>query len=57
VLTPWPNAPSALERSNLRTIAELGAVAVHTLAHVAHPRRTELARAGATLPWREWLAG
>ncbi|MDX6670234.1 MAG: dethiobiotin synthetase [Solirubrobacteraceae bacterium] len=56
VLTPWPGAPSKLERSNRETIAGLGAVAVETLAHVAHPTPATLARAGAGLPIDDWLA-
>lgn len=31
VLTPWPDAPSAIERSNRETIAALGEVRVETL--------------------------
>jgi dethiobiotin synthetase len=31
VLTPWPSAPSAMERSNRETIASLGAVEVEIL--------------------------
>lgn len=31
VLTPWPERPSPIERSNRETIAEIGAVAVRTL--------------------------
>jgi dethiobiotin synthetase len=31
VLTPWPSAPSAMERSNLETIERLGSVAIKTL--------------------------
>jgi dethiobiotin synthetase len=31
VLTPWPETPTALERSNLETISSLGRIAVHTL--------------------------
>ncbi len=31
VLTPWPEDPTAIERSNRETIASLGAVAVLTL--------------------------
>jgi dethiobiotin synthetase len=31
VLTPWPQQPDEIERSNLETIASLGAVAVQTL--------------------------
>ena len=55
VLTPWPRRPAALEDSNRETIARLGAVEVHTLAPVSGPHLHELARAGATLPWRRWL--
>jgi dethiobiotin synthetase len=31
VLTPWPEEPSAIERSNLETIEDLGEVSVRTL--------------------------
>jgi dethiobiotin synthetase len=31
VLTPWPDKPSAVERSNLETIERLGSVRVETL--------------------------
>jgi dethiobiotin synthetase len=31
ILTPWPEAPSAIERSNRETIEELGGVRVETL--------------------------
>jgi dethiobiotin synthetase len=31
VLTPWPDEPSAMERSNRATIEQLGGVPVHTL--------------------------
>jgi dethiobiotin synthetase len=55
VLTPWPQQPSAMERSNRETIARLGAVEVQTLRRVAAPEPSELARAGEELPWRQWL--
>jgi dethiobiotin synthetase len=55
VLTPWPEQPSRLERSNLQTIARFGSVEVDTLARVSAPQMDELARAGAELPWRRWL--
>ena len=55
VLTPWPREPEVIHRSNLETIAQLGAVEVVTLAHVACVVE-QLAQAGATLPWRAWLA-
>jgi dethiobiotin synthetase len=52
VLTPWPDEPSEIERSNRETIAALASVAVATL-----PRATpaDLADAGATLPIDDWL--
>jgi dethiobiotin synthetase len=34
VLTPWPEEPSAMERSNLETISELGRVHVETLGQI-----------------------
>jgi dethiobiotin synthetase len=57
VLTPWPDEPSRLERSNAETIARLGSVEVATLARVGGPQIDALARAGAELPWQRWLAG
>ena len=54
VLTPWPNAPSVMERSNRDTIAALGGVEVATLAHTALDP-AELAAAGAALPLDAWL--
>jgi dethiobiotin synthetase len=53
VLTPWPDEPSAMERSNRDTIARLAGVPVVTLPH-ATP--ATLARAGATLPVEDWLS-
>jgi dethiobiotin synthetase len=55
VLTPWPQAPSAIESSNRETIAALGAVPVATLPLVAHATVEELATAGGTLPLGAWL--
>ena len=49
VLTPWPAAPSVIERSNRETIGRLGEVAVAGLAFVQGPDRSALARAGAEL--------
>ena len=49
VLTPWPEAPSALERSNRATIERLGGVAVRTLARIERPDADLLAAAGAAL--------
>jgi dethiobiotin synthetase len=55
VLTPWPEQPTVLQRSNLSEIARLGRVQVATLARASSPAPAELARVGAALPWRRWL--
>jgi len=55
VLTPWPQAPSVMERSNRATIAQLGHVEVAGLP-LTSPAVEDLARAGATLPVARWLA-
>jgi dethiobiotin synthetase len=55
VFTPWPARPSRLERSNRETIARAGSVPVAGLARVPMPQPPALARAGAELPWRDWL--
>jgi dethiobiotin synthetase len=52
VMTPWPDDPSPMERSNRDTIGRLGDVQVSEL------RRTTpagLAQAGASLPLDDWL--
>jgi dethiobiotin synthetase len=56
VLTPWPDAPSVLERSNVEAIERLGGVEVAMLAPVGVDV-AQLARAGATLPYARWLRG
>jgi dethiobiotin synthetase len=56
VLTPWPQEPGVIERSNRETIERLGEVEVATLAPVPDPGVAELARAGGELPWPRWLA-
>jgi dethiobiotin synthetase len=56
VLTPWPDEPSVVERSNRETIAALGAVPVAVLPRVERLCPAELARAGAGLPLDAWLA-
>jgi dethiobiotin synthetase len=56
VLTPWPQRPDELERSNRETIARLGDVEVAGLPAVGAPHPAALAAAGASLPWRAWLA-
>lgn len=55
VITPWPEAPSELERSNRETVATLGEIAVATLPEIAGPEPEDLAAAGGQLPWRDWL--
>src|SRR4051794_11217390 len=54
VLTPWPDEPSAMERSNRATIAEMAQVEVGTLAECG-TGADELAAAGAALPAAGWL--
>lgn len=56
VLTPWPAQPTVMEASNRATIEALGGVDVATLAPVAGFTPALLAEAGATLPYRKWLA-
>jgi dethiobiotin synthetase len=55
VLTPWPEQPGAIERSNHETLARLGEIEVETLGEVPSPTVANLTRAGAELPWRRWL--
>jgi dethiobiotin synthetase len=52
VLSPWPAAPSELERSNADTIALLGGVPVEMLGAVSPATIGE-----ARLPARSWLGG
>lgn len=54
VLTPWPEAPAELERSNRNTISRLGEIEVAGLADVPSPSAVDLARAGNALPWQHW---
>jgi dethiobiotin synthetase len=54
VLTPWPERPSAMERSNRETIARMGDIEVAALSHIWSPAVADLARAGEALPWRNW---
>lgn len=56
VLTPWPQHPDSLLRSNRETIARLGQIDVATLGVVAAPQPEALAEAGATLPLARWLS-
>jgi dethiobiotin synthetase len=52
VMTPWPDEPAEIERSNRETIARLGAVSVSGLPPTDRER---LAEAGASLPLDDWL--
>jgi dethiobiotin synthetase len=52
VMTPWPDEPTAMERSNRATIGRLGRVPVSGLPRAT---RAELAEAGASLPLDDWL--
>jgi dethiobiotin synthetase len=56
VLTPWPEDPSAIERSNHETIEQHGKVAIWTLPRVERADVELLAAAGARLPLDRWLA-
>ena len=53
VLTPWPDEPNEMERSNMETIERFGEVPV-----IGLPRATPetLAEAGAALPVSDWLS-
>jgi dethiobiotin synthetase len=52
VMTPWPEHPEPIERSNRETIEQIGGVPVHGL-----PRTDpdSLAEAGRSLPLSDWL--
>jgi dethiobiotin synthetase len=54
VLTPWPEEPGVLERSNRETVHELGDVDVAALRRTALDPEA-LARAGGELPVARWL--
>lgn len=56
VLTPWPERPDRVARSNLETIAALGGVEVATLPLLSRPDPAALAAAGAALPLDRWLS-
>jgi dethiobiotin synthetase len=55
VLTPWPQTPSEIERSNRQTIERLGEVSVATLPQLARGDPSLLATAGQQLPLDAWL--
>jgi dethiobiotin synthetase len=52
VMTPWPDDPSPMARSNRATVERLAAVRVSGLPHTTPER---LAEAGAALPLWDWL--
>jgi dethiobiotin synthetase len=52
VMTPWPDDPEPIERSNRETIERLGAVPVSRLPHTGPD---SLAAAGERLPLADWL--
>jgi dethiobiotin synthetase len=52
VMTPWPEEPTPMERSNRATVEQLGRVAVSGLARTTPDA---LAAAGAGLPVDDWL--
>ena len=54
VLTPWPEVPAELERSNRDTIGRLGEIEVVGLGQVPSSAAADLALAGDALPWRRW---
>jgi dethiobiotin synthetase len=56
VLTPWPEMPSEMERSNCETIERMSEIEVATLTEIAGVDIPALAGAGARLPWRNWLS-
>lgn len=54
-LTPWPERPSAMERSNRETIERIGRIEVAPLGFVRAPEPAALAAAAAELPLERWL--
>ncbi len=56
VLTPWPDAPTAMHEDNRATIAQLGEVDVAILPTLPRADPALLAQAGARLPLDRWLA-
>jgi dethiobiotin synthetase len=56
VLTPWPERPDAIERSNRATIERLTGLEVATLPRLRRADPELFAQAGAPLPLDRWLA-
>ena len=57
VLTPWPQEPDAVERSNRDTIERLGRIEVATLPPIERLEQDALAVAGLELPIARWIDG
>jgi dethiobiotin synthetase len=55
VMTPWPDEPSVMARSNRETIARLGDVDVAALPLLPDGSPPSLAAGGAALPLDRWL--
>jgi dethiobiotin synthetase len=55
VLTPWPQEPNMMERSNRATIEVLGDVPVASLPYITDFSPPSLAAAGELLPIDDWL--
>jgi dethiobiotin synthetase len=55
VLTPWPEDPSVMERSNRLTVQRLGDVQVSTLPRLPRAEPGLLAAVGARLPLEAWI--
>lgn len=56
VMTPWPRSPDTVERSNLETVARLGAVEVATLPWLERLTPAVLASAAQGLGYERWLS-
>jgi len=56
VLTPWPESPDRIARSNRTTIERLAGVRVSTLPEISSPDPAQLAEIGSSLPIGDWLA-
>jgi dethiobiotin synthetase len=55
VMTPWPQEPSVMERSNRATVARVGGVDVAALPRLPDGSPPALAAGGAELPLDAWL--
>jgi dethiobiotin synthetase len=54
VMTPWPDEPSVMQRSNRETVARLGGVDVAVLPSLPDGSPASLSAGGATLPVSAW---